>query len=162
MKRLLRYLFWTVLFLLLTLIATIGFAVSTQTGLETLLKTANKVLPGELRYAHLQGQLTGPLLLEDLHYQTPDLEFKLGRLDFEWQPSELLSAKVLLNHLRLDDIEVHLPPPAPPVEEQEAPPPTTLADIQLPIELEIQELTANNIRLFLIRLKNLYSSKKFI
>ena len=147
MRRLLRYLAWALGLLLLLLITATGLILSTQIGLETLLKTSQRFLPGTLSYERLEGQLTGPLMLENLHYQATDMELSLGHLDFEWQPSELLSAKVLINRLKLDAIELHLPPPAHPPAEEPEPTPFSLSDIQLPIALEIQALTATAINI---------------
>ncbi|MEZ5582846.1 MAG: hypothetical protein R3F37_08825 [Candidatus Competibacteraceae bacterium] len=111
--RWLRYGLWTVLVLVVVFGGSIAFLVATETGLLWGLDLAQRVLPGTLSYEQIQGRLIGPLDIRALRYQQDELDFRLKHAEFDWQPAKLLSATVYIDHLRVDGIELHLPPPAP-------------------------------------------------
>jgi translocation and assembly module TamB len=143
--RWLRYFLWTLLTLVLLLVGSVAFLVSTQTGLDWGLALAQRFLPGTLSYRHIQGRLIGPLVIQELRYQQAPLDFKLRQAEFDWQPSQLLSARLQITRLRVDGIELHLPPPGP-----EEPPaePFTLQDISLPLQISIADIQVSDIKIF--------------
>lgn len=110
--RWLGYFLWTVLILVLVVLGTVGFLVSTQTGLDWGLALAQRFAPGTLSYQQIRGRLIGPLLIQELHYQLNGLDFKLRKAELDWRPSQLLTARLQIDHLLVDGIELHLPPPA--------------------------------------------------
>jgi translocation and assembly module TamB len=142
-----RLLFWLIslpLLLLLILLLAAGFAVSTETGLRGLLALAERVLPGRLSYDQAAGRLLGPLRIDGLRYEDGPLRLTLARGDLDWEPIDLLDGTLNIVSLRLDHLELRLPPGedgAPSVE------PPTLPDIQLPLALDVADLQAHAIRI---------------
>ena len=142
-----RLLFWLLsppLVLLLILLLAAGFAISTETGLRGLLALAERVLPGRLSYDQAAGRLLGPLRIDGLRYEDGPLKLTLARGDLEWEPVDLLDGTLNIVSLRLDHLELQLPPG------QEATPstePRTLPDIQLPLGVDVADLQAHAIRI---------------
>lgn len=142
-----RLLFWLIsppLVLLLILLLAAGFAISTETGLRGLLALAERVLPGRLSYDQVAGRLLGPLRIDGLRYEDGPLKLTLARGDLEWEPVDLLDGMLNIVSLRLDHLELQLPPgheSAPSTE------PPTLPDIQLPLALDVVDLQAHAIRI---------------
>lgn len=147
MIKFLRRLLRVTLALLLLLAGLIFFIVATETGLTVALNIADKVAPGLISYDRISGRLAGPLLLENIGYQDGSgLEFQLRRAEFNWHPRQLFSAELLVDELELEGITLRLPAPA--EEKPEPTEPLTLPDIQLPLSVEINQLTLKDIHIY--------------
>ena len=147
MRALLRYVLWSLLFILVVIIGVLGFAVSTQTGLNTVIALAQKVLPGTLTYERIEGRLLGPLEVDQLRYRDAELAVGLKEARLDWSPSDLWSGRLHLGVLKTDGLELHLPASAP---EAETPPsaPFQLSDIPLPLQVEIADLAVTDTRIW--------------
>ena len=85
-----RILFWVAaipLFLLLLALSIAGFVISTETGLNSLLSLAQRVLPGQLSYNQASGRLIGPLHIEQFHYEDGPLQVALANADLTGIPA---------------------------------------------------------------------------
>lgn len=143
----LRRLLWIVpLFLVLALIAGIGFVMTTHTGLVWLVSLADRFAPGNIEYDRLEGRLIGPLALEDFRYRDQAMALQIAAAEFDWEPSALLSATLRINRLKVDGVEVHLPEAAPPPEEPTEP--FTLTDIRLPLQVDLQDIAVTDVRIY--------------
>ena len=129
--------------LLVLLLAALGFVVSTQTGLETLLSVVKRVAPGELTYDHLEGRLIGPLELNGFRYHDGPLNARIDRASFDWRPSELMQGLLHIERLAVKGVSVQLPPSEPEPETE----PFVLADIALPIKLRIDGVDIDEVRI---------------
>jgi translocation and assembly module TamB len=135
------------LFILLALLVImLGFVIATETGLRIALNTAEKFLPGTLRYERIEGRLISPLHIENLSYQDGDLEFALQQATLRWNPAKLLLGRLQIDLLQADGIALHLPPPT----EEPAPPaqPVNLDDISLPLQITIQQSRISDVRIW--------------
>ncbi|MDG4553342.1 MAG: translocation/assembly module TamB domain-containing protein [Candidatus Competibacter sp.] len=142
-----RTLYWLLslpLILLLLGLLIAGFAVSTETGFNSLLALAQRVLPGQLSYDQASGRLLGPLRIEGLRYQDGPLRVALASGEFDWQPADLFDAALNVTRLHVDGLELDLPPG------EDTPPsnqPLELPDIQLPLALAVADLHGRNIEI---------------
>ncbi len=143
-RRLLSWLLLLPLSLVLMLLAGGGFLLSTETGLNSLLALAERVLPGQLSYTRISGRLFGPLQVENLRYADGPLRVALARGELDWQPARLFEQTLTISRLHLTGLELDLPP------DQDTPPSTeafTLPDIALPLAIQIQDLQAQALRI---------------
>jgi len=142
-----RILFWVAaipLFLLLLALSIAGFVISTETGLNSLLSLAQRVLPGQLSYNQASGRLIGPLHIEQFHYEDGSLQVALANVDLDWRPAELFDFAVNVTRLHFSGLELSLPPSkkAPPSDE-----PFTLPNVQLPVAITVADLQGREIRI---------------
>lgn len=143
MKRLVRLLLWSLTLTLLLAVAVIGFAVSTQTGLDALLALAERIAPGRLSYERIEGRLLSPLRVEGLRYQDGELDFQLRRAELHWRPADLLAGRLQIDQLHADGIALHLPKSPP--EPEETTEPLALGDIRLPLAVTLGDLLITDI-----------------
>ena len=142
-----RPLFWLIgvplaLLLLIALVASI--AITTETGLSTLLGLANRFAPGQLSYDKLNGSLWGPLQVEGLRYEDGPLKLKLDRADLDWSPGDLLDRQLNISRLHFEGLELRLPPGEQTPASSE---PFVLPDLQLPVGVNIDDLQGRDIRI---------------
>jgi len=135
---------WLGLGLLLP-VAAVAVLLSTQQGLETTLAVAARVLPGKLSYGTATGRLLGPLRLERLRYQDGELDIQLRQGELDWSPRRLLTGTLRLDQLKLDGLELRLPPAAPDEKPTE---PFKLSAIPLPLAIEVAALDITALRLW--------------
>ncbi len=140
------WLFSSLMFLLLLIVLAGGGAISTETGANGLLALAKRILPGQLSYGQVNGRLLGPLRIEQLRYEDGPLHVTLASGELDWEPAGLLDGVLNVVRLRVDGLELRLPPgqetaPAPSTE------PFTLPDIQLPLAVTVADLQGRAIRI---------------
>jgi translocation and assembly module TamB len=143
----LRYIFGPFFVLLAVLVIVLGFVMATETGLRMALNTAEKFLPGTLRYERIEGRLISPLSIEDLYYQDGELEFALQQATLKWKPAKLFLGRLQIDLLQADGIDLRLPPPT---EEPKPPPaqPVDLKDIALPLQITLAQSRISNFRIW--------------
>ncbi len=132
--RYIRRLLLAVLVLGLLLLGVVFFFLATNAGLNIGLS----VVPN-LQVAQTNGSLLGGLQLQQVHFQQTGLDAQLQRVQLRWQPWALLQAKVRVQQLSIEGVQLALSPastePVPPSEPLKA-----LPDMQLPVEIHIDEL----------------------
>ncbi len=81
---------------------------TTERGLHWVLQSAQHALPGELRWAEAEGRLIGPFMLHDVEYRDGSGEYRVARLTFDWVPAQLLTRRLSIHSLRVDDVDIRL------------------------------------------------------
>jgi len=104
LRRLLIWLISLPLLLLLLILLAAGIAISTKTGIHTLLGLAPRILPGQLSYDRIDGRLLGPLHIERFRYEDGPLKVALASADLDWKPADLFSGTLNLLQLRFDGL----------------------------------------------------------
>ena len=143
LRRLLIWLISLPLLLLLLILLAAGIAISTKTGIHSLLGLAPRILPGQLSYDRIDGRLLGPLHIERFQYEDGPLKVALASADLDWKPADLFNGTLNLLQLRFDGLELQLPPSKP--ESEPATGPLTLPDIQLPLVIDVADLQGRDI-----------------
>ena len=137
---------------LLTLVALLtvvllGYAMGTNSGLQTLLATGKKYAPGDLDWDQANGRLLGSLELRNIRYrQDNGLRLNLHKVSLDWQPAELLSRQLRVHQFHIDGLDIHLPESSP--TEKASTEPLTLPDIHLPLGVDIRDIRLRNIRIY--------------
>ncbi|MEO5561199.1 MAG: translocation/assembly module TamB domain-containing protein [Dokdonella sp.] len=103
------------------LLALVGFLsfwlLRTESGLQFVLARAIGATDGKLTIGKSSGNLAGSSTIEDLRYHDPaaGLDVHARHTTIAFSPLELLSSRLHLTHLQLDDVDVALTSvPAPP------------------------------------------------
>ena len=128
---------------LLATIATLLGLLATEVGSRWLVTTALKALPGEAKLEKIQGGLLGRFKLDGLSYRSDEMDARIAKLDFNWQPSRLFSKTLKITQLVADGVIVTLKP-VDKTKKDRAPFPDSLP---LPIKPEIDNLLLTNLRI---------------
>jgi autotransporter translocation and assembly factor TamB len=147
-----RHLYWLLapLGLLLRLIGTLlllvllllAFVLGTQTGLRAAVAVAEDLVPDRVSVGAVRGRVLGELSIADLSLNLPGLALKLGRLHLDWRPGALLKGRLRVADLSASDIDIITEPSGePPTDE-----PLELPDIRLPIEIDIDRVLVERLR----------------
>ena len=131
------------LFTLLLLVAAVGVLVGTQPGVGWLVQLAERLVPGELKVAEVEGTLLGDLRLAGLGYANPDMQVQVGEVILRWRPWELLHRRFHVQELSAREVNYE----ALTVSEEEPPEPLELPDLELPIEIVLDRLRVEKVEL---------------
>jgi len=129
MKRLILGLLLVVLLLAGAATALLG----SRPGVQWLLETGNRFIPGELTVQRVQGSLLGDLRLFGLGYETPDMSVHIGEMVFRWTPSELFDGVFHVQELAIDQLRYEQLRQG----EEKPSEPFALTDVQLPMRLKL-------------------------
>lgn len=129
-----RKLFFTLFSLLIIFLLFIIFLCTTQAGLNTTIKLAQKLLPGKLSVEQAQGKILGNLTVANFYYKNKDTKITLNYLQFNWKPSALFKNKLDIQKLYVNRLYLQLP-------EDKNPKPIDWNNLHLPINTNIQDLT---------------------
>ena len=143
-RRVLPWLIGLPLLLALLVVVLGGIAITTETGLRSLLGLSQRYLPGQLHYDKVSGRLWGPLRVEGLRYADGPLQVTLASADLEWNPAQLFDRQLNVGRLRFEGLEIHLPPPGPSPPKTE---PFVLPNLQLPLGVTVTDLQGRDIRI---------------
>ncbi|MDE2149063.1 MAG: translocation/assembly module TamB domain-containing protein [Gammaproteobacteria bacterium] len=94
---------------LLLLAAGLYALLSTGTGTRLLLRAA-QAGGVSIEIRRISGGLLGPLVLDGVRARFADTTIVAHRLRLEWRPSALLRRELSIRQLRIDDLEIRLPP----------------------------------------------------
>ncbi len=108
-RRLWLWLLSLPLFLVLLTLLIVGFAMTTETGLNGVLALAQRLLPGQLSYGRVEGRLLGPLHIEQFRYADGPLHVALAKGELDWQPRALFNGDLNITRLQVEGLEVQLP-----------------------------------------------------
>lgn len=112
MKRRGAWLWGIGLAVLAGVLTAVTFVATTERGLRWTLEFAQRALPGELRWSVASGRLIGPLILENVEYRVAGGAYRSARLYLDWRPRRLLTKRLSIQSLHLDDVDIALPDPA--------------------------------------------------
>ena len=142
-----KYLRWTlysVLAVLILLLALVTAIVATEPGSRWALNQVAQRLP--LTFDRMSGNLVTGLDLGRVEYRLEEQHYRIEDLSFRWQPLALLYSAVSVQSLRASAVELHLPPPA----EEAAPEPDGPREwptLALPVRIELGGVDLRNIRI---------------
>lgn len=138
--RLRRLFTWTiglVLTFALALLLAAYYLTATEPGSRWLVERALSFAGDEtVRIARIRGRLIDHIELGDVMVDAAGSRINVSELDFSWSPRALLAGELLIERLRLADVEV-TPPPASPDSER----PTAVSIPGLPLPGTIRDLT---------------------
>jgi translocation and assembly module TamB len=117
---------------------------TSESGLRTLLGTAEVFSGGVLRAEGIDGTLRGPFSVARLTVDLPEVKVELSGLTCDWQPSGLFARKFVVTRLRIEQADVFL-------QESQTPPssePLTLPEsLRLPLDVELVALEIDRLKL---------------
>jgi len=146
MRRFLKYSLLTILFLFIIIIAAVAWLISTESGLQFIGNQAKNFAPGELKIAKLEGRIIDRVSFNDLSYQDGETKAKIESFVFDWDARALLSAKVHLEQLHINNIEINLPKSEAIAEEPESESGSLeIPDIKLPVQIALDDIQINHI-----------------
>lgn len=109
-----------------------GWLLATESGARFALVQAQRAGGIQLAVEGLSGRLVGPLSVDSLRLETPDLRLHASALALDWRPLRLLSGRLHIDALRLDTLRLATRPSDAPGE----PPP--MPQIALPVLLDAE------------------------
>lgn len=142
-----RFLLWLALLPLLLIVLLLGllaWVLATESGLQAALALAQPLLPG-LSYERISGRFIGPLYVEQLRYVDGELHLALQQGMLDWQPRALLEQQLDITQLRLQGLQLQLPPSS--EEASATAEPLTLPAIKLPLALRLGEVQVAELRI---------------
>lgn len=135
-----RWPWWLLAVLCCALAAIVGAAawlLGTQSGLDTALRLAMDASAGAVRIDGARGRLIDTVHIDALHYRDEALQVNVDELELRWQPRQLWSRRVLVEHVRAARVEVIQHPGTTSTDEPPPSPPTTL---EIPFGVEVERL----------------------
>lgn len=143
-SRVISYTIASLLVVALLGVTLIMLLLHTETGTRLTLHTANSVMPGELTWEGLEGNLLSELSFTQLDYQHADTKVQLQELYLHWRPWRLLGRQLHVRELRLGAAQISLPAG----EQQEGTQPVEqieLPDVRLPLSVRLDRVELNSI-----------------
>ncbi len=144
MFKYLRWVLYTVLTVLILILALVTAIVATEPGSRWALNQVAQRVP--LTFDGMSGDLITGLDLDWVEYRLEDQHYRVEDLSFRWQPLALLYSAVSVQSLRASEVELHLPPPS----EEAAPEPEGPREwptLALPVRIELGGVDLRNIRI---------------
>lgn len=145
MRRLLK---WLVLPVLAVAILGVGFKswlLHSDSGMRWLVAQISAQLGEQLNLGKVSGNLDSGLQLHDLIYRSDGLEVKITRVEASGVVS-LLPLKITVSSLHAFDVFVHTFPTTKPAPSQEDTLEDILADLQLPLDLDMQDVKITRLK----------------
>ncbi len=138
-----KKLFYSFIVLLLLLLLTMAWLLGTQSGLNTVVSLAERFVPA-LQIDRAQGRLLGNLSIQGIEYRPENssgAEIKQLRLD--WEPTALFSATLMIDSLRINELDIYTVASEAQADEGEL----SLPEIQLPVQIKIANFDLNDVDL---------------
>ncbi|MEN8215763.1 MAG: translocation/assembly module TamB domain-containing protein [Pseudomonadota bacterium] len=136
MKSWLKYSLLSILLVLIILMSTLAWLISTEAGLRFIVAQAQQWSPGELKIDTLQGRLLDKISLTGLSYQDEETAMQVDSFLLNWDSSALLGAKLHVKQLHIDGIDLDLPK----TEEEKESAPLSIPDIELPVQIALDDV----------------------
>ncbi len=133
---------WPIIILLLISFATMttGYWVLTSTlGLQWFLSSVNRISASTIAFEGVQGKFSA-MRITMLRFTNNDLQLVIHDLEFNWQPNQLFSRKLFVNHVLANSIEFYSFS-----SEQSDSAPDLPENLHLPIAVAIQNLAVSNL-----------------
>ena len=129
--------------LAIALVTLLAALVATPAGTQVLAGQAKRWMGDTLQWRELEGSLTGPLTIRDLHLSRAGLEIDARAVSLDWQPGRLFNARLELTRFEVDGLRVALTPSEPaPAGESFNP-----ADLQPPIDIALHGVKIRDLQL---------------
>jgi len=141
MLRKLRNLFFSLLALLLILVASVSALVETEAGSRWVVtRLANLV---GVTLGDMSGNLRTGLDLEFIDYNFGEQHYRAEQVSFRWQPTALLYSAVVIQSLHAQKILIQVPPAA--EQTVAAQPFSQWPSLALPVRIRLDQLVVTNI-----------------
>ena len=134
-----RKLALAVLLLTLFMGAAVYWTAHSEVALRGIAQIVSEASGGRLRIGKTQGSLSGPLEIEQLLWQSPELRINISGLQADWQPGALLHGKLDISNLSIDELHVEILASSEP-----SPPPLTL---KLPVAVNVEKMAIFSFKL---------------
>ena len=95
----LRRLFLSCLLLIAAISAGGLWFADSETGLQLIAHWLTQSSAGRLQLNQPSGRLSGPLDIEQIVWDSPELKLSINKLHLDWRPSALVHGKVLISEL---------------------------------------------------------------
>ena len=96
------------LLLLALLAVTAAWVAHSNAALRGILGIASQASGGRLQIGKISGTLSGPLAIEQVLWQSPELRINISAIDADWQPAALLRGKLAITTLSLGELRVDI------------------------------------------------------
>jgi|GEM_PF-5700301 len=107
-SRIVGFCFIKLFFLILLLFSTlVGYLAYTESGAYTLYRLAALSLPYTIKLESIEGYLAGPMTINQLSIQTPDLALDIGSLHLSWKPWDLFQRQLNIEQLFTQDMSIN-------------------------------------------------------
>lgn len=121
-----------------SLVLLLWLMLASNWGLSLGLRIASALIPGELSVSDNHGSLLGPMQLRGLRYHNDQLTLSIQQLDLDWHARSLLSGKLAISHLALNEVSVA-------VHAAKGKGTTQQTAIVLPIAVDIEQASLNKL-----------------
>lgn len=128
----LRRLFLSCLLLIAAISAGGLWFADSETGLQLIAHWLTQSSAGRLQLNQPSGRLSGPLDIEQIVWDSPELKLSINKLHLDWRPSALVHGKVLISELVAESVRLDASNSSDP-----SPPPSSL---HLPVAVDIEKL----------------------
>ncbi len=115
----------------------LAWALATEAGLRALFRLASSATAGSVQVGEVRGRLIGPMEIDELRFDAPDLKIELRELVLDWQITSVLSGPLILERLSIGDALVTTRASAEPT-----PPLALPAHLRLPLALRLHRIDA--------------------
>lgn len=140
MLRKLRNVFFSLLALVLILLALLSALLETEAGSRWLVTGAAKL--AHISLGTVRGDLRTGLDLEFIDYAVAGHHYRAEKVSFRWKPATLLYSAVTIQSLQAQSILVQLPPA---VAKTAPSPPIQWPDLGLPVRISLEQVRLSNI-----------------
>ncbi len=139
-RRWLRRLLLTSVALFGALLATLVFLATTETGLRVVQSAMQRLAPGVVEIARVEGSLFAQPTLHGLRIRLPAAELFASRITLQWSPARLLDRELRIEALEADDLQVLL------VQGDTASGPLyPLPSVNLPLSVVLERMRVNSL-----------------
>jgi translocation and assembly module TamB len=128
----------TLALVIIAIVLSLGWLLTSESGLRWVYRQAQPVLPGELHLQQLSGSLGGGIALRGIEYDNGDIKVSADRLLLQWNPWALLAARLQISSIDIGRLELQLPPA--PGEPRVAGGDITLPSLRIPLQVTLQRL----------------------
>ena len=115
------------------------WAMHSEAALRGIAQVASEASGGRLRVGKTSGMLSGPLAIEQLLWQSPEIRVQVSGLQIDWQPGALLSRKLDIRSLLIDELRIEILGSS-----ERSPPPL---DLQLPLAVNVEKVAISEFNL---------------
>ncbi|UTW05214.1 translocation/assembly module TamB domain-containing protein [Amphritea atlantica] len=132
--------------IVLLLSAAFFYLAGTNSGLQQLISVSQHWLPGRLEIQQVNGSILNHPDLREITYRHPETDLSFSRISLEWQPAALLTGRLHIIRLDIDQPVITQSAAAETVPDSQSASPA-LNDITLPLQLQIDALNISELSL---------------
>ncbi|MDO8343377.1 MAG: translocation/assembly module TamB domain-containing protein [Cellvibrio sp.] len=139
--RRIRNIFFSLLALILILLASLSALVETETGSRWLVKRVASIV--DITLGKTTGNLRTGLDVEFIDYAVGEHHYRAEQVSFRWRPAALLYSAVSIQSLHAQNVLIQIPPAA--ENNPAAPPFSQWPSLALPVRIRLEKINITNI-----------------